>query len=95
MKIKLDYFFNFVKNNPAHFSILNDEIATLYNGDFSSCNCGTPKAQLNTAFDQFKKILCVEKNRIKILDKSKELLDDVVEIEDFGVNICGENFQNK
>ena len=53
MKIKLDYFFNFVKNNPAHFSILNDEIATLYNGDFSSCNCGTPKTQLNTAFDQF------------------------------------------
>jgi hypothetical protein len=37
----------------------------------------------------------VEKNRIKILDKSKELLDDVVEIEDFGVNTCGENFQNK
>lgn len=95
MKIKLDYFFNFVKNNPAHFSGLDPEIAKLYEGNLSSCNCNAPKNQLMTSFNQFKNILCVEMYRNKILDKSKELLDDSIQIEDFSVNTCGENFQNK
>ena len=95
MKIKLDYFFNFVKNNPAHFSPLDPEIAKLYDLNISSCNCATPKGTLTTAFEQFEKVLCIETCRNKILDKSKDLLDDSIQIEDFSVNTCSENFQNK
>ncbi len=40
MKIKLDYFFNFVKNNPAHFSALDPEIAKLYDMNISFCSSG-------------------------------------------------------
>jgi len=96
MKIKLDYFFNFVKSNPNHFTGLDPEIAKMY--EFSapnSCNCTGGNSQLAASYSYFKKLLCNENMNAKILDKSKELLDDSIQIEDFSVNTCSENFQNK
>lgn len=96
MIIKLDYFFNFVKNNPYHFSGLDPEIAKMYEfGVAGSCNCAGGSSQLAASYSHFKKLLCTEETRTKILDKSKELLDDSIQIEDFGVNNCCESFQTK
>jgi len=96
MKIKLDYFFNFVKSNPNHFTGLDPEIAKMYEfGASNSCNCTGSNSQLAASHKHFKKLLCNENMKGKILDKSKELLDDAVEIENFSVNDCSENFQNK
>lgn len=96
MKIKLDYFFNFVKSNPYHFTGLDPEITKMYEfGASNSCNCAGGNSQLAASYSHFKKLLCIEETRTKILDKSKELLDDSVQIEDFSVNSCSENLQNK
>lgn len=91
----------FVKNNPQHFKSLHAKVAT-YLDKLPPQTCGIcPKAA--QAFQMAKEnaldfgafVLCDEEVRKLIIDKCKILLDDVVEIEDFSVNNCGESDKNK
>jgi len=97
MKLKTENLFTFVRNNHQHFESLDERLKNLL--EFAKNSFCTPCSQNNknsaNYLSEFKKILQNDKIRLLILDKSKDLLDDVVELEDFSVNNYSENDQNK
>lgn len=94
MKITTDRLLSFVKNNPQHFNELHPLIK-IYFDKYPVRSCGfcpnaiKPKDEKNINFINL--LLCNKEARQLILDKSKSLLDDDVEIEDFSVINCGES----
>lgn len=98
MKINIKGLDTFVRNNPQHFKELNSRIENYFKS-IPVKTCGfcphaapSPK-NVQENFASF--LLCDEETRKLILDKSKMLLDNDVEIEDFSVNDCGESNKNK
>jgi len=98
MKLTVKDLATFVKNNPQHFKDLDPKIQTYFNRlPVQSCGVCPKAAQAfkDNSLDFSKFILCDESVRKLIVDKSKILLDDVVEIEDFSVNSCSESDQSQ
>ncbi len=98
MKITTDRLLSFVKNNPQHFNELHPLIKTYFDS-FPVKSCGfCPKAINPTDKNNINFInllLCNNEVRQLILDKSKSLLDDDVEIEDFSVINCSESVKTQ
>lgn len=98
MRITTDRLLSFVKNNPQHFNELHPLIKTYFDS-FPVKSCGfCPKAikptdQNNINFINL--LLCNNEVRQLMLDKSKSLLDDDVEIEDFSVINCSESVKTQ
>ncbi len=89
MILKTFFFFNFVKNNPNHFKGLNSEIDEFFNRPPMCVPCSKMAGQTSATdqeLDIFKKLLSNPSNYKAIIDKSKELLYDDIQLQDFSVN---------